>query len=93
MEVLKNVPNEIYYYYKCENKVDELKRNAFLLYPYIKNKTISHGRAAEILGISKWNLINLYGDEGLPYLDDVTADELNRDVDSARFIFARRKSE
>jgi len=29
----------------------ELTRNALLLYPYILNQTISHGRAAEILGI------------------------------------------
>ena len=27
----------------------ELTRNALLLYPYIMNKTISHGQAAEIL--------------------------------------------
>ena len=29
----------------------ELTRNALLLYPYILNQTISHGRAAEIIGI------------------------------------------
>lgn len=92
METLTNLPKEVYYYYKCENSVDELKRNAFMLYPYIKNETISHGRAAEILGISKWDLINLYGDEGLPYLDDMTTDEMQQDVNSAKIIFSRRKS-
>ena len=50
----------------CDNKSDELRRNALLLYPFIKNETISHGRAAEILGISKWELIELYGSEGFP---------------------------
>ena len=40
-----------------------------LLYPYIKNLTISYGRAAEILGICKQELIELYDNLGLPYLD------------------------
>ncbi|RGF20750.1 hypothetical protein DXB47_15670 [Firmicutes bacterium OM04-13BH] len=38
----------------------ELTRNALLLYPCILNQTISHGRAAEILGIKKSELIDLY---------------------------------
>ena len=29
----------------------EFTQNVLLLYPYILNQTISHGRAAEILGI------------------------------------------
>ena len=48
---------------------DELKRNALLLYPYIHNKVISHGRAAEILGIKKLDLIDLYDKMGFPYFD------------------------
>lgn len=32
---------------------NNLRQNAILLYPYILDRTISHGRAAEILGISK----------------------------------------
>lgn len=43
-------------------------RNALRLYPYIKNKTISHGKAAEILGVTKYELISLYDKMGLPYL-------------------------
>ena len=39
-----------------------LRQQALLLYPYIHNQIISHGRAAEILGIHKWDLITLYGD-------------------------------
>ena len=35
--------------------------------------TISHGRAAEILEIKKWELITLYNSLGLSYLDmDIT---------------------
>lgn len=46
-----------------------LVQRALLLHPYIKNLTISHGRAAEILGISKRRLIELYAAEGIPYID------------------------
>lgn len=48
--------------------VAELMRNAMLLYPYIKNLTILHEKAAEILGIRKYELIDLYDRLGLPYL-------------------------
>lgn len=75
------VPKNIGLFLLCENEADELRRNALLLYPYIQNATISHGRAAELLGISKWELINLYGDEGLPYIN-ITEDEVAQDVDN-----------
>ena len=58
----------------------ELTRNALLLYPYILNQTISHGRAAEILGIRKPELIDLYDKLGYSYFDiiqDDLDDELN----------------
>ena len=32
---------------------DQLERNAMILYPYIRKGIISHGKAAEILGIFK----------------------------------------
>ena len=47
----------------------ELMRNAMMLYPYIKNLTISHGKAAEMLGIRKYELIDLYDRLGLSYLN------------------------
>ncbi len=51
-----------------------------LLYPYIKNETISHGRAAEILGIRKNDLIEIYDSMGLPYLgQDIS--EVEEEVD------------
>lgn len=52
-----------------------LLRNAMLLYPYIKNDTISHGKAAEMLGIPKMELIELYGSLGIAYFD-MTEEEL-----------------
>lgn len=54
------------------NKVDDYRifeRNAMMLYPYIRDLTISHGKAAEILGVSKLDLIEFYGKMGLSYLN------------------------
>lgn len=67
---------------------DELVRNALILYPYIKDLTISHGRAAEILGIPKERLIALYGDMGIPYIDG-DANMLNEEL--ATYDAVRRK--
>jgi hypothetical protein len=59
-----------------------LKQRAMILYPYIQNGTISHGRAAEILEMDKWSLIQLYGSMGIPYIDMDEA-ELERDIANA----------
>ena len=40
-----------------------------MLYPYIQQGRISQGRAAEILGIFKMDLITLYGKMGLSYIE------------------------
>ena len=69
MDVKIRVPEEMKSYVSAKGEREELVRNAMLLYPYIKNLTISHGRAAEILGIRKQELIELYDSLGLPYLD------------------------
>ena len=65
------VPTGMTMYITPQNKQAELERNALMLYPYINDKTISHGKAAEILGISKYELISLYDHLGLPYLSMV----------------------
>ncbi len=65
------------------NPETELTRNALLLYPYILNQTISHGRAAEILGIRKSELIDLYDKLGYSYLDMIQ-DELDDELDTFR---------
>lgn len=44
---------------------------------------ISHGRAAEILGIGKLDLIALYNEMGLPYLD-MDISEVEEDVNTYR---------
>ena len=55
------------------------EQNAMLLYPMIQNSVISHGRAAEILGISKWNLIEFYNSIGLSYLHQ-THEDLDEEI-------------
>ena len=67
----------------AENPEAELTRNALLLYPYILNQTISHGRAAEILGIRKSELIDLYDKLGYSYLD-MTMDDLDTELNTFR---------
>ncbi|MBO4438925.1 MAG: UPF0175 family protein [Spirochaetaceae bacterium] len=65
--------------YISTNPDQELIQRALLLHPFIKNLTISHGRAAEILGISKLDLIDLYAKEGIPYID-MSWSEVEEDV-------------
>lgn len=55
------------------------ERNAMLLYPFIRNLTISHGRAAEILGVHKTDLIEFYDSMGIPYLNQ-SEDDLMGDL-------------
>ena len=88
--VTMDIPAEIARLMECENKSDELRRNALLLYPYIKNDTISHGRAAEILGISKRELIDLYGSEGIPYID-LPREEAERDALCVMEVLSARR--
>lgn len=48
------VPEMMENFVSFSNPNDLLIRNALIFYPRIKNLEISHGRAAELLGISKW---------------------------------------
>lgn len=57
--VTMDITEEIADLMVCDNKSDEHRRKALLLYLFIKNETFSHGRVAEILGITKWELIEL----------------------------------
>ena len=67
----------------------QLRQNAMLLYPYIQGSTISHGKAAEILGVHKLDLITLYGMLGLPYIQE-SEEELKEDLLAVRSL--REKS-
>lgn len=68
-DVKIQVPDGMVSYVIANDERSELMRNAILLYPHVKNLTISHGKAAEILGIHKYELIDIYDQIGLPYLD------------------------
>ena len=64
---------------------DQLERNAMILYPYIRREIISHGKAAEILGIFKMDLMTLYGNLGLPYIE-MTDEELDEELKMVRYL-------
>lgn len=68
-DVKIRVPSDMKAYLTAKDSESELVRNAMILYPYINNLTISHGKAAEILGIRKYELIEIYDRIGLPYLN------------------------
>lgn len=75
------VPVGMSKYLVTMNPETELTRNALLLYPYILNQTISHGHAAEILGIRKSELIDLYDKLGYSYFD-MTLDDLDEELNT-----------
>ena len=77
------VPVGMSKYLEVIDPESELTRNALLLYPYILNQTISHGRAAEILGIRKSELIALYDKLGYSYFD-IIQDDLDDELNSFR---------
>ncbi len=80
-----DVPEEIVPYTMPEDKDAQLIRNAMLVYPYIKSGAISYGKASEMLGLHKIDLIALYGKLGLPYFDE-TEEELEEDLSVLREI-------
>ena len=82
------IPEEMVPFVLLSDGEAQLKRNAMLLYPYIQDGTISHGKAAEILGIHKLDLIVLYSRMGLDYLTESEMD-LKKDIETVRM--ARRK--
>lgn len=88
-EVSISVPQMMAEYTVSDDEKTTLTRNAMILFPYIQNDTISHGKAAQILGIHKMDLIALYSNLGLPYLDQ-TSDELETDVATLKEL--RRKA-
>lgn len=71
------------------NDTTEKMRNALLLYPSIVNEHISHGRAAELLGVNKIELIQLYGSMGIPYLD-MSDDEFDEEIQTVKRLVSGR---
>jgi len=68
-----------------KDKESQLMRNAMILYPYVHDGVISHGKAAEILGVYKMDLITLYGKLGLPYIE-MTDEEINEELSTVNYL-------
>lgn len=85
-----NVPEAMIPFVLLADDEIQLKQNAMLLYPYIQDGTISHGKAAEILGIFKLDLITLFGKLGLPYIQGSEA-ELKEDLQALNSLKERTK--
>ncbi len=72
--------------YVLDDTTEEM-RKALLLYPSIANNTISHGKAAELLGMNKMNLIEMYSRLGIPYLD-MTDEEFEEEIQTVKRLAA-----
>ena len=74
MTIPMTVPKGMAPYLDDTDQEHSFARNAMILYPFIQNLTISHGRAAEILGVHKFDLIDFYCSMGIPYLNQSVSD-------------------
>ena len=83
-----NIPDAMVEYTTVQNESTQLMRNAMILFPYIQNETISHGKVAQILGIYKMDLIAMYSTLGIPYLDQ-TKEELESDLSVLKNLRSR----
>ena len=83
--VSMEMPDEMVEFAMPSNKDEQLKINAMILYPYIQQGMISHGKAAEILGIFKIDLITLYGKMGLSYID-MSEDEIEEELKAVKYL-------
>ena len=79
------MPEAMITYVMSNDKETQLIRNAMILYPYIHDGIISHGRAAEILGIFKMDLIVLYGKLGLSYIE-MTDEEIEEELSTINYL-------
>ena len=83
--VENQVPEAMVPFVLMADNETQLEQNAMLLYPHIQRGTISHGKAAEILGIHKLDLIALYGKLGLDYMN-VSKEELEEDLQTIKKV-------
>ena len=73
------VPKGMNPYLANDELGNDFERNAMLLYGLIQTGILSHGRAAEILGVKKRDLIEFYNSKGLSYLNQ-SKDELLAEI-------------
>ena len=84
------IPQDMAPYVAEGDQKADFERNAMMLYPLIQNMTISHGRAAEILGVYKLDLIEFYNSMGIPYLRQ-SKEELDEEIGAYR-TFKEKKA-
>lgn len=84
------VPKEMMKFVQTDNDEKLLIQRALLLYPFVQNLTISHGKAAEILGIKKLDLIDLYENLGIPYFN-FSIDEVQSDLENCREFLLKKE--
>ncbi|MEE3481686.1 MAG: UPF0175 family protein [Lachnospiraceae bacterium] len=82
------VPEQIVRFVVVKDDEAQKKRDAMLLYPYIKDEVVSFGRAAEMLGMNKLDLITLYGKMGIDYVD-MTDEEFDDELKAAERVRAK----
>lgn len=78
-----SVPKGMEPYLNETDQEHSFERDAMMLYPFIHNLTISQGRAAEILGVHKSDLIDYYCSMEIPYLNQSISD-LEEELDNIR---------
>lgn len=83
--VTMELPDEMISFAMPQNEQEQLVRNAMILYPYIRQGRISHGRAAEILGVFKLDLITLYGNMGLSYIE-MSDEEIEEELNTVNYL-------
>ncbi|WP_104639951.1 UPF0175 family protein [Helicobacter bizzozeronii] len=81
-----SVPDEMATLISNTDEQAQILQRALLLYPRIKDQSISYGRAAEILGMKKLDLLDIYGQIGIPIVDYSVA-EAQADLECLRKIF------
>ena len=74
-----------------EHEKFKTQQTALLLYPYIAHGDMSNGKAAELLGMSKTELLDMFGEMGIPYFTQ-TAEELDSDIQTLRSLTKRARN-
>lgn len=87
-EVTVKLPVDAVQYLVPTEETLRTEQHALMMYPYIKNGLLSHGRVAEILNMNKYELISIYARFGIPYIN-LSSEELNEDIETCLKVVSR----
>lgn len=83
-DITVQIPKEMQFVFASDvDSGDTFERDALLLYPYIMQGRITNGRAAEILGLPKRELMEWYESQGLMCLV-TTVSDVQKDLSTLR---------